>query len=80
MLVASMRLDPYCSGNHRFVGVGDTSALLSCVGNDCRKGAYWQSDLLRMANRGAATLWEPNNPVTYATWTYSWIRPPSRSL
>jgi hypothetical protein len=41
MLVASVRLDRYCSGNHRFVGVGDTSALLSCVGNDCRRGTYW---------------------------------------
>lgn len=57
MLVASMRLDPYCSGSHRFVGVADANALLSCVGNDCRKGTGWQSDLLRATNRGIATLY-----------------------
>jgi hypothetical protein len=56
-LVASMRLDPYCSGNHRFVGVVDANALLSCVGNDCRKGTGWQSNLLRMTNRGIATVY-----------------------
>jgi len=56
-LVASMRLDPYCSGNHQFVGVVDANALLSCVGNDCRKGPGWQSDLLRMTKRGIATLY-----------------------
>jgi len=61
ILVASMRLDPYCSVNHRFVGVVDANALLSCVGNDCRKGAYWQSDLLRAANRGVATLYAPDH-------------------
>jgi hypothetical protein len=57
MLVASMRLDPYCSGNHRFVGVVDANALLSCVGNDCRKGPGRQSGLLRMTQRGIATLY-----------------------
>ena len=57
VLAASMRLDPYCSGNRRFVGVVDANALLSCVGNDCRKGVHWQSDLLRAANRGITTLY-----------------------
>jgi hypothetical protein len=61
MLVASMRLDPYCSGNHRFVGVVDANALLSCVGNDCRKGDYRQSNLLRMSTRGVATLYSADH-------------------
>jgi len=56
-LVASMRLDPYCAGDHRFVGVVDANAVLSCVGNDCRKGTGWQSGLLRITNRAIATLY-----------------------
>jgi len=56
-LMASMRLDPYCSGNRRFVGVVDVNALPSCVGNDCRKGTYWRSGLLRMTDKGIATLY-----------------------
>jgi hypothetical protein len=43
-VVASMRLDPYCSGHHRFVGVADANTLLSCVGNDCRKGLVGSQD------------------------------------
>jgi len=56
-LMVSTRLDPYCSGGRRFVGVVDANALLSCVGNDCRKGTYWRSGLLRMTDRGIATLY-----------------------
>ncbi len=55
--MASTRLDPYCSGSPRFLGVVDTNALLSSVDNDCRKGAYWRSRLLRMADGGAAVLY-----------------------
>jgi len=54
--VASMRLDPYCLG-HRFVGVADANTVLSCVGNDCRKGTHWQSGLLRITNRRIATMY-----------------------
>ena len=56
-LMAYTRLDPYCSGGRRFVGVVDANALLSCVGNDCRKGTYWRSGLLRMTDGGTATLY-----------------------
>jgi hypothetical protein len=56
-LMVSTRLDPYCPGGRRFVGVVDANALLSCVGNDCRKGTYWRSGLLRMTDRGIATLY-----------------------
>jgi hypothetical protein len=55
--VASTRLDPYCPGGRRFLGVADANAVLSCVGNDCRKGAHWRSGLLRMTVGGAATLY-----------------------
>jgi hypothetical protein len=51
------RLDPYCSGGRRFLGVVDANALLSCVGNDCRKGPYWRSGLLRMTDRDTAALY-----------------------
>lgn len=37
-LVASMRLDPYCSLTPRFLVVVDANAILSSVDNDCRKG------------------------------------------
>ena len=31
------------------------------------------------AQAAARSLWVPNIPSPYATWAYSWIRPPSRS-
>jgi hypothetical protein len=37
--------------------VGDANTRLSCLGNDCRKGTHWQSDLLRMTKRGIAALY-----------------------
>ena len=54
---ASARLDPYSSGSRRFLGVADANAVLSCVGNDCRKGPLWRSGLLRMTIGGAAVLY-----------------------
>ena len=51
------RLDPYCSLTPRFLGVTDTNALLSSVDNDCRKGAYWRSRMLRMTVGDAAALY-----------------------
>jgi hypothetical protein len=57
VFVAYTRLDPYCSGAPRFLGVVDANTLLSCVGNDCRKGMYWRSGLLRMTDRGTAALY-----------------------
>jgi hypothetical protein len=53
----SMRLDPYCGDGPRFLGVVDTNAILSSVGNDCRKGTNWRSGLLRMTDRGTAALY-----------------------
>jgi hypothetical protein len=55
-LVVSMRLDPYSWGGPRFLGVVDANAILSSVGNDCRKGPYWRSGLLRMTDGGTAAL------------------------
>lgn len=55
-ITASMRLDPYCWGGPRFLGVVDTNAILSSVGNDCRKGTYWRSGLLRMTDGGTTVL------------------------
>jgi predicted nucleic acid-binding protein len=55
-----MSLDPYCAGGRRFLGVVDANALLSSVGNDCRKGARWRSRLLRMTGGGTATLYAPD--------------------
>lgn len=60
-ILASMRLDPYCSLNPRFLGVVDANAILSSVANDCRKGPYWRSRLLRMASGGAAALYAPDH-------------------
>ncbi len=37
-ILASMRLDPYCSLNPWFLGVVDANAILSSVDNDCRRG------------------------------------------
>jgi hypothetical protein len=37
--------------------VVDANALLSSVDNDCRKGPYWRSRLLRMTDRGTAALY-----------------------
>jgi hypothetical protein len=36
--------------------------------------------ITEMAARYSATLWVPNIMSPYATWAYSRIRPPSRSL
>ena len=60
-LVASMRLDPYCSLAPRFLGVVDANAILSSVDNDCRKGPHWLSRLLRMASGGTAVLYAPDH-------------------
>ena len=60
-LVASMRLDPYCSLAPRFLGVVDANAILSSVDNDCRKGPHWRSRLLRMASGGTAVLYAPDH-------------------
>lgn len=51
------RLDPYTAGSRRFLGVADANALLSCVGNDCRKGHARRSGLLQMTAGGTATLY-----------------------
>ncbi len=56
-LLAGTQLDPYAQGARQFLGVADANALLSCVGNDCRKGPQWRSGLLRMTAGGAATLY-----------------------
>src|ERR1700691_1810276 len=60
-MVASMRLDPYCSVAPRFLGVVDANAILSSVDNDCRKGPHWRSRLLRMASGGTAVLYVPDH-------------------
>jgi hypothetical protein len=57
VIVAGVRLDPYSWGSPRFVGVVDANAILSSVGNDCRKGTYWRSGLLRMTDRSTAALY-----------------------
>jgi hypothetical protein len=57
LFMASKRLDPYSSGSPRVLGVVDANALLSSVDNDCRKGPYWRSRLLRMTDRGTAALY-----------------------
>ena len=56
-IAASVRLDPYSWGSPRFVGVVDANAILSSVGNDCRKGTYWRSGLLRMTDKRTAALY-----------------------
>jgi len=60
-LMTYMSLDPYCAGGRRFLGAVDANALLSSVGNDCRKGMYWRSRLLRMTGGGTATLYAPDH-------------------
>jgi hypothetical protein len=57
MHAPSARLDPYSLSSRRFLGVADANAVLSCVGNDCRKGPGWRSGLLRMTVGGAAVLY-----------------------
>ena len=63
-VLASMRLDPYCSLTPRFLGVVDANAILSSVDNDCRKGPYWRSRLLRMTSGGTAVLYAPDHIYT----------------
>jgi hypothetical protein len=53
------RLDPYCSLRPRFLGLTDANAVLSSVDNDCRNG--WRSRLLRMTDRGTASLYAPDH-------------------
>lgn len=55
------RLDPYYLSRAQFLGVVDTNALLSSIANDCRKGTYRQSRLLRMTTGGVATLYASNH-------------------
>ena len=63
-ILAGMRLDPYCSLTPRFLGVVDANAILSSVDNDCRKGQYWRSRLLRMTSGGTAVLYAPDHIYT----------------
>ncbi|SRR5271166_287073 len=63
-ILASMRLDPYCSLTPRFLGVVDANAILSSVDNDCRKGPYWRSRLLRMTSGRTAVLYAPDHIYT----------------
>ncbi len=63
-ILASMRLDPYCSLTPRFLGVVDANAILSSVDNDCRKGPHWRSRLLRMTSGGTAVLYAPDHIYT----------------
>lgn len=56
-LVARVPLDPYSWAGPRFLGVVDANAILSSVGNDCRKGSWWRSGLLRMTDGGTAVLY-----------------------
>ena len=56
---SEMRLDPYCSLRPRFLGLTDANAVLSSVDNDCRNG--WRSRLLRMTDRGTASLYAPDH-------------------
>ncbi len=63
-ILASMRLDPYCSLTPRLLGVVDANAILSSVDNDCRKGPHWRSRLLRMTSDGTAVLYAPDHIYT----------------
>jgi predicted nucleic acid-binding protein len=63
-ILASIRLDPYCSLTPRLLGVVDANAILSSVDNDCRKGPHWRSRLLRMTSSGTAVLYAPDHIYT----------------